>query len=151
MFQKLLTDLAINLVKDKAAVIATSAVKEGISLASQIHEDGISTTAKNALDASKKYVKSITDKNVVVEKDKVYVIKDGYQFLMVDDADLVLDTIYGHGFVTLQWGDTNVSFDLLPSVLPKGYTLLTVDSDKILLVEKKLVIDNVVPFPIKKL
>lgn len=151
MFQKLLTDLAINLVKDKAAVIATSAVKEGISLASQIHEDGISATAKNALDASKKYVKSITDKNVVVEKNKVYVIKDGYQFLMVDDADRYFATIYGKSFVTIQWGDINVSFDLLPEVLPKGYTLMTVGDDKILIIDEELIVDNVVPFPIKKL
>lgn len=152
MFQKMLTDIAINLVKDKAAVIATSAVKEGVELFNQIHEDGISNTAKNSFESAKKYVKSITDKNVTVEKDKVYTIRDGYQFLMVDDADLNFTTIYGTDIVVIQWSDINVSFDLLPDVLPKGYTLMTIGVDKILLVEENLVVNNnVVPFPIKKL
>ena len=151
MFQKLLTEMAINLVKDKAAVIATTAVKEGINLATHIQEEGVSNTVKNSYESAKKYVKSVTDKNVTVEKDKVYTIRDGYQFLMIDDADLNFTTIYGTDIVVIQWGDINVSFDLLPDVLPKGYTLMTIGVDKILLVEENLVVNAVVPFPIKKL
>ena len=151
MFQKLLTDMAINLVKDKAAILATTAVKEGINLATHIQEEGVSNTVKNSYESAKKYVKSVTDKNVTVEKNKVYTIRDGYQFLMVDDADLNFTTIYGTDIVVIQWGDINVSFDLLPDVLPKGYTLMTIGVDKILLVEENLVVNAVVPFPIKKL